>query len=434
MANHPDLLFQARLAIVVVGLLLGLGIFAWSKQLHGWTGGLFSLAIFSLSPNLIAHARLVTADLCLAAFGFIAVYFHRKGVTGSSRKRDIVLSGVFLGLALLSKYSGLLWLPALAIAAASARRSVRFTASGLVATFGVAFSIVLLGYGFALDEFLRGLYLQSSLVGTGSEPSFLMGKISYQGWWHYYLVGLLIKLPIPMLVFVLARSVLAGVRRDVRLVDAAFLMVPVVVFLGTFSTFATVNSGIRYVLPILPFLMVWIGGLPAALPDRPAPRRIGTSVMALLLAWYAYGGLSIHPHHLAYFNELIGGPEQGHRYLLDSNLDWGQDLPGLKTYMDTNGIDEIKLSYFGTADPALYGIEYRALSSNAPLDPARAFRRIEPGDVLAISATNLHPVFVDLGELGRRLRGRTPLATVGHSIFIYRAEQVWRSGGVRQQP
>ena len=143
--------------------------------------------------------------------------------------------------------------------------------------------------------------------------------------------------------------------------------------------------------------------------------------MALL---YAASVLRVHPNYLAYFNEAAGGPAQGWRWLVDSNVDWGQELPGLKRYMDTNGIGRVTLCYFGTADPAYYGIAADRLPSYQPPPPSTVVRAVHPGDVVAISATHLQGLYLDpdMQPLMALFRARQPIAAIGHSIFVYRAD------------
>jgi hypothetical protein len=149
--------------------------------------------------------------------------------------------------------------------------------------------------------------------------------------------------------------------------------------------------------------------------------RVTRVLAAALVAWYAAGTLRQHPHHLAYFNEIAGGPRNGYRWLVDSNLDWGQDLKGLKAWMDRHGVAEVKLSYFGTADPGYYGILGERLPGH--LRPPRVARAVRAGDWVAISATNLQSVYLK-GD-GRRLmehfRAQAPRDQVGYSILVYRA-------------
>ena len=158
------------------------------------------------------------------------------------------------------------------------------------------------------------------------------------------------------------------------------------------------------------------------------PRRAPAAVVGLLAAWHLGAALWIHPHYLAYFNELAGGPARGYRILVDSSLDWGQDLRGLKPYMEAHGIPRVKLSYFGTADPAYYGIACDLLPSYLPL-PREVVRTFAPGDVLAISATNLQGVYLEAADrpMMERLRREEPVGSVGYSILIFRPAFAWPS-------
>jgi hypothetical protein len=167
-----------------------------------------------------------------------------------------------------------------------------------------------------------------------------------------------------------------------------------------FSVYTQVNIGLRYVLPAFPLLMVLAGSTSLLWKKRKVLRGI---LAISLMLWYAGESLSIYPHYLSYFNQIAGGPKNGYRFLVDSNLDWGQGLKGLKKYMDENGISKIKLSYFGTADPEQYGISYQALPSFPPLRPEFVPKSFSKGDLVAVSATNLFPLYVDLGDLAWHL-------------------------------
>jgi hypothetical protein len=111
----------------------------------------------------------------------------------------------------------------------------------------------------------------------------------------------------------------------------------------------------------------------------------------------------IWPDYISYFNEIVGGPKNGWRYLRDSNIDWGEDLPALSEYMKRNGIDKIKLLYFGSADPKFYNIDYEDITEPERLKPAN--------NVYAIS---LH--YIDAVEWAK---DRSPDAMAGYSIYIY---------------
>jgi hypothetical protein len=169
---------------------------------------------------------------------------------------------------------------------------------------------------------------------------------------------------------------------------------------------------------------------------RRLARAPGSVARGALALWYAGGTLSQHPYYLAYFNELDGGPRNGWRLLVDSNLDWGQDLKRLAEWARANHVESLKLSYFGSADPAYYGIEAEALPGYTSPHAARITRQILPGDTVAVSATNLQGVYLDPEDrpLMEKLRGLQPVARIGYSIFVYRPDFVWPPPGATLPP
>jgi hypothetical protein len=172
-------------------------------------------------------------------------------------------------------------------------------------------------------------------------------------------------------------------------------------------------------LPIYPFLFVAAGVSAATFAT--GHRRW---VVVALCAWYGGSVLRVHPHYLGYFNELAGGPSGGWRYLVDSNLDWGQDLKALKQWMDGHGVAQIKLSYFGAADPAYHGLRYEMLPGYGGATGDPVVRDVRAGELVAVSATNLQGVFLgpEVKPLMARLRTLPPVDRVGYSIFIYRPD------------
>jgi hypothetical protein len=204
----------------------------------------------------------------------------------------------------------------------------------------------------------------------------------------------------------------------------AFVWLPVAVYVG-FALSRDLQIGHRHLLPILPFLLVAAGEAAGALLRW--RRKVGVALVGLLGAWYAAGTLHNHPHHLAYFNEAAGGPTNGWTVLVDSNLDWGQDLKRLKAWMTARGVRKIKLSYFGSADPAYHGVDCERLPGYSAPHPPRITREIRPGDVVAVSATNLQGVYLDPDDrpLMERLRRLEPVGRAGRSILVYRADFSW---------
>ena len=256
-----------------------------------------------------------------------------------------------------------------------------------------------------------------------SRPSFLLGEYSDTGWWYYFPVAIALKAPLALLVLVIAAAVLAWTHPAPGRAQW-FVWLPPALFLALTMT-QNINIGHRHVLAIYPFLFVAASRVATIAWE--ARGRWGRAALAVLVFWYAASVLRVHPNYLAYFNEAAGGPAQGWRWLVDSNVDWGQELPGLKRYMDSNGIPRVTLCYFGTADPAYYGIAADRLPSYQPPPPSTVVRAVHPGDVVAISATHLQGLYLEpeMQPLMALFRARRPLATIGHSIFVYRADFSW---------
>ena len=134
--------------------------------------------------------------------------------------------------------------------------------------------------------------------------------------------------------------------------------------------------GIRYVLPAIPFLILFASQAARWFDWKAYPLRTVTT--SLLTGWMLLS-VRYHPDHLAYFNELAGGPLGGREHLLDSNLDWGQDLGGLKAYLDKqHEVKDVGLAYFGTVPPSALGnfLSHPALAQSAawPIRDQREFR------------------------------------------------------------
>jgi hypothetical protein len=235
-------------------------------------------------------------------------------------------------------------------------------------------------------------------------------------------VAFLIKTPIGTLLMIVAALIFwrGGARLDLR--TTSFLLVPPALYFAAMAA-TRVNLGLRYILPVYPFLIVLAARVGTIQFGNTLGTILGRIACAGAVGLTAASSLMVAPHHLAYFNELIGGPDQGHRYLSDSNLDWGQDLKGLKAFMEREQVPVIYLSYFGTAAPAGWGIRYQFLPGwvENMQDPNLKERVPEGGrQILAISVVNLQGIYFDKKhDRYRWLESRAPLTTIGHSIFVY---------------
>jgi hypothetical protein len=177
-----------------------------------------------------------------------------------------------------------------------------------------------------------------------------------------------------------------------------------------------INIGHRYALALYPVaVVISTDFLVEALGGRRGQLR---TALTVLLVAQVVTSLATAPRYLSYFNGLAGGAEKGWKYLVDSNIDWGQDLPELKRLIDREGSRRVACDYFGTASLEDYGIEADMVGSlSRPLDEY---------DALAVSVTRLQSVYPKGGESAwqvvdsyRTLRGLRPAHRAGDSIFVY---------------
>jgi hypothetical protein len=269
--------------------------------------------------------------------------------------------------------------------------------------------------------YVRGVLAVLDFAG-GGRSGYLLGQVSTEGWWTYFPVAFAVKTPLATLVGLLIATGLALRRRSRD--DVLLLIPPLAFFLA--STTARLNLGYRHLLPVLPFLAVHTGRLAAphtcaSSSQRTWPRCILPIALAL---WLAASTLAISPHFLAYFNAIGGGPRNGWRILVDSNVDWGQDMKGLREWMERDQVERVRLAWFGTARPEYYGVSYDLLPG-VPygfllwIDPPFDRANPEPG-VYAISVSNLAGAVLPDPDLYAWFRARPPDERIGYSVFIYR--------------
>jgi hypothetical protein len=472
------LLFWGRFPIVLLAAALAVVVFLWTRARFGPGPAFVALFLAVLSPDLLAHGQLVTTDLGAAAFMFFAVVAFDAALQRTTPMR-FLLAGLALGAALATKLSAVGLGPTL-LALALARlvdarplvlrfgagrevggRAARAAvlAGLLLALVPLAVFVIWAAYGFqrsfganpalsasfpwdalrATHPFVHGSVLATRDLGLLPEPylfgflrffehsearrAFLLGEVSATGFPHFFLVTFLVKTPLPLLGLLLLA--LAGRGRDAARPGAlAAAWIPLLAYAALTQT-RGLNIGHRHLLPLYPYVFVLAGAAGAWLPRRLG--KAGAFLLAGLLGWYAWGTLRVHPHPLAYFNETVGGPANGWRVLVDSSLDWGQDLARVEPWMRAHGVARYKLSYFGSASPAYHGITGEMLPGYSSPRVPRVTREVRPGDVLAVSATNLQGIYIEDEDqpLMARIRQMEPIGTIGYSILVFRADFSW---------
>lgn len=433
----------ARIPVILIGALLALYLYLFGRLLVGDYGALVPLFLFCFDPNMIAHARIVSNDMAVAACFFIAHYYFYRLLTEGTRA-SLIATGGAVALTTVAKFSGLLIVPSLMLVtgffylfpsvaslppggnAEKQRKRLRRVVTQALAV-STAATIVVISVLYQSPAGVAQYVSGVRSIYTNGVPSFqfyLWGQFSEMASWYYYLAAMLVKTPDVTLV-VLAIAVVSALVWRTREAGADWLLIPVVLVLIVCSQ-DPVTLGLRRVLFVYPFLFLWSGVRLSLLWERWWPMRhrgtTGTVFAAGLSLMMITGALAavvtavrIHPSQLAYFNWLAGGPAAGSRYLDDSNIDWGQDLPALAAWQTAHGVHPLALSYFGTDDPARYGIDSRPMRDDELLQPDRMVYAVSVNVLIGLKLRAQESGRVEVDWLARY----TPAATIGYSINLY---------------
>jgi hypothetical protein len=464
-ANGPTampLFFYARWACIPFSLIGAYFAYCWATELYRSTAaGFVALILYAFDPNLLAHGELITADGACTGFGIMAGYAFWRWLKQPTWIRALLAGGA-LGLAELTKLSWLilfglwpmLWLlwRRLGPKTVESRESRCQNAESpsqfrivpslpqLAAILGAAVYLINVGYLFegvctplkdfrfvstALTglehagkpgnrfrggllgelrvplpkQYLLGIDSQQRDLEDFGQKSYLRGEWKEGGWWYYYLYGLLVKVPCGtwglLAVVVFAR--LFERRRVAALLDELVLLTPAVVLLVIVSSQTEFNIHLRYAFPALGMFLVFIGQAGLFLTHS----AFGGLLTGGLIGYSLTSAAVAYPHHLSYFNEAAGGTQNGHRHLLGSSIDWGQDLVALHRWHETSH------SQSPCFVLSVYRVEYAAL--NLSLLPAApdSYSTPPPKGLYAISLGVLespqfcsHPII----QLARRQR------------------------------
>ncbi|MDJ0753592.1 MAG: hypothetical protein QNJ45_08760 [Ardenticatenaceae bacterium] len=433
------LLVTARWSIILLGgsLLIVLGV--WLRDhtvpLTPWVA---VWVIVLTDPNLQANSRLVTTDLGLTAFLFFTIFAYQSRYRTHPTSPNAILVGVLAGLTMTTKYTGLIVWPILFLLLflfpipGNVRQLVEkfryflvMLGSGLL----ILWIVYLFDFGPAsfgnLQISLPAPFYWTQLWNTfvklpqesAQKLSFLLGSSFPGGVWYYFPIAFLVKMPLAFLILT-AGGIWHFGRHDWR--DYVALWLPAAVFLLLGLT-GVLTIGFRHMLPAVPFLCL-IAGKGA---QQIYKLRHGPWILLGLVILQIVEIGRIWPHQEAFFNLLAGRWQNWGNVLVDSNLDWGQDLIYLKRSMATNHIDQVNLAYFGTASPEHYDVKYAPLPGYIRFGSGyeiQAYNPLAPTPGwYAISATSLQlglltPETEDLYAVFREME---PVERAGYSIYLY---------------
>lgn len=452
-------IFLARLPTIGALLALVLAVYWFVARETGSRGwGLFAMALTAFCPLLMAHGRLATVDVPVTLFLFLAVAALLRLIESPSIPTALVV-GASSAAAVLSKASGgiigpfLLVMVAMAFALKRIRDPRRFLLHfAVAAAAGLAVAeLVILGLAsdaYIADNFPR---LQTPLArlalpiaeglanvrainawfATGHVlPQYLLGEVRSGGFRHYYAVAILLKTTIPALLVGLAGMVALVRRLPKRGVEeAAPRFASLICFLFAIVFFAIASAGelavgVRYVIPVYPFVYAGaviaiaeaVGGI------QPRARRGAVAALAALLVWHVFENVRAYPGYIGYFNQFIGRHENADRFLIDSNLDWGQDLIRLRQWAEENGVNELGVHYFGgdNVPTVLTGIRTDIRRAPGPQPLRYEWFAVSTHFYRLSLDSDLWPVDYDSFLAANRAEYVT---TVGDSIRVYRVRR-----------
>jgi 4-amino-4-deoxy-L-arabinose transferase-like glycosyltransferase len=419
------ILFRARLVSILLTLALGFILAYWCRWAFGPATGLFAAFLYFLDPNLAAHGHLATTDFPAVFWSFATIaaltVYLRDG-----RIRFLFLMAAALGAGLASKFSCAFLPPLCAVLYLFEWWQQRFSWRRAVRDFAVVSLVSLLiisavygSSGFQppmKHPWKAGFGKMLAHQELGHE-SYLLGDLSHHGKWQYFPVAFAVKTPLAVLLLCLLCIPFA--YRHVRKLRVEWIaLLLVLLTYWALLLRAGVNIGSRHMLPLYPFLFA----ICAAVMTKLAPRRYGRAtpwMIAICCLGLAVESAWSFPHDIAFFNAAAGGRDNGYHYLVDSNLDWGQDLKYARRWFDERRTRSVCFNYFGGADVLYYGFPEWSIA------PTEA---IERGERLscrygAISVTPLMGVY-NKKEWWSWLRERTPVARIGGSINIYDLKDV----------
>ena len=424
------LLAAGRWMQVALMVLTGIVIFFWLRRLAGDAAGALGVALWSLNPVALAYGHLVLTDMGETLLFVLAVWGFTVLLERPSAGRA-VLCGLACGGALVMKFSAVVLAPILLVLMgleAMPKRQWRGWGKHLAVMALAAGGVVLLVYApywtpapplspeqatrlgvpawFQLlrpvlipPDFFKGLALVAGHESAG-HISYLWGQWRRTGWWYYFPVAMAVKTPLPLLALTAVGLGLwlRGLRRFSFPQAAPWLAA--LIYL-VFAMVGTIDIGVRHLLPMFALLAV---GSASQFGLR--SRRVQ------LCAWLGIGWLLVvtwraRPHFIEYFNEAAGGPPNGYRWLVDSNLDWGQDAKRLKHFLDEQGITNADLACFGPRRSiGYYGISGRRITSGEA-------RGIHSGTLIISASVLVSPPWDWLRAC------HEPVARIGYTMFVY---------------
>ncbi len=506
--NDAELITRAvKFPILIFFIIAAIQVYCWTKRMYGKFAALTALTLFAFSPTILAHSRFVTTDVPALLGIVLATSMFLKYLYYPTRK-NLWLSGIGFGIAILTKFSTFLLVPyffVLAVIYGSIHSDKKL--KSVIRYSLLVISIFIIGFVFvvwpvyylftfnypperqladtqfllgsfgnrplaelneyiadkpvirALSQYMLGLLMVGQRA-VGGNTTYFLGEVSSAGWRYYFPVVYALKEPLPWFILVvvallflawqvkflkLNTLILQNIKGWIKNHFVEFAMLLWIAIYWTTSIKSNLNIGVRHLLPTYPFAIILVSGQIAKLIQKSKIKNQNYNskfkilnfnisfytlifTFCILLSWYIYESVKVWPNYLTYFNQLAllrpswameGQAGGGYLYVVDSNLDWGQDLKRLSEWVEENNVKEIHLDYFGWSDPVYYlGPKFKWLTAGQYKN-AQDFIDRTGGGYIGVSATFY---------MGSREKPETsyawldnykPVAVIGNSIWVW---------------
>lgn len=373
-------LFLSRAGNAVFLVLAAIAVFVLMRREAGDLAALIALFLFTFEPVILGHSALATNDAAAAASLALALLAFGRWLRGPTSANAAIVAAAW-ALAILCKFSNIAFVPlsclgigmVRVVADGQSRSSIIRRAPLLLLVPPIAALLVWAGYGFSMGTLgdlhdVRDVFggtLEQLIVAHPSIPlpaplffigvgyirrfdtvghmSYFRGEASLEGWPLYFPATIVLKTTLVVLLFIAAGFWFARRTPVLRRLMIEFLSASLLLL--AFSSRSRLDLGIRYVLPVLvPLTLAAAAGAAAMLRSGRAP----AIAAGLLLAWHGVASIRAHPDYFPYFNALAGSDPS--RIVIDSNLDWGQDVLRLRGALRREHADQVSLSLMGGAD------------------------------------------------------------------------------------
>jgi hypothetical protein len=443
--RYWQLLSLARVGNILFFIVASVAVWGWTQAMYGRATAVVAVALFTTLPLVLGHSGLATTDIAVTAFVAATVALSVWWLRKPSSTRSLVF-GFTVGLALLTKFSAVIFLLFMGLAVALLRRAVdpnqRATPRLASISVCVATSILAVwsGYRFSFGpvpprghqsftgsnvrrefpsasetlgarlrgipvpapEFFRGILSIADVERKGRAPYFLGTKRHERASLGFFPVLLAARLPAAFLLLTIF-GLLAGLRQFLDEGDWRILIPLVIVSAMIIPLMSSnINVGLRHALPVIPFLAGIAGNGATFFWNVARARTLMRTCVVILCSWCAISSAACHPDYLSYFNDFARPHAED--IAVDSDLDWGQDLPRLWHELSKRSIASVSLAYFGTAD-----IRRQFLANVEPLPPWT-----QKTGWIAISL-----FWLKTPEGYAWLESQEPVARVGNSMLLF---------------